>query len=189
MNKKILIGSIIAVAILVGVSLTSVVGYQSIDSNFKESPLFNVRSGRAIIKEINDVTCNYFGKGTGKNLDIPDLEIRTNSVGILLDLIKKMDDKTLWKFTYFVASRLTQNNNFQVYSNEDFYLSLKQLRDNPNNVITYSDLQPRQTHYISCYCPDTSQPIQCAIFSITFLLIMCVTVITTIFWYIDTSFC
>jgi len=61
MNKKILIGSIIAVAILVGVSLTSVVGYQSVESNFKESPLFNVRSNRAIEKDGSIVTYNYIG--------------------------------------------------------------------------------------------------------------------------------
>ena len=48
MKKKIIIGSIIAVAILVGVSLTSVVGYKRVESDFRESPLFNVRSERAI---------------------------------------------------------------------------------------------------------------------------------------------
>jgi hypothetical protein len=42
MNKKILIDSIIAVEILVLVSFTSVVGYISVESDVKISPLFNI---------------------------------------------------------------------------------------------------------------------------------------------------
>ena len=53
MNKKILIGSIIAVVILVLVSFTGVVGYQTTKSSTisKASPLFSVRSKRAIYEE------------------------------------------------------------------------------------------------------------------------------------------
>ena len=53
MDKKILIGSIIAVAILVLVSFTGVVGYQTTKSSTIDvaSPLFTVRSSRAIDKE------------------------------------------------------------------------------------------------------------------------------------------
>jgi len=53
MNKKILIGSIIAVAILVLVSFTGVVGYQTTKSSTiaRASPLFAVRSSRAIDEE------------------------------------------------------------------------------------------------------------------------------------------
>ncbi len=57
MNKKILIGSIIAVAILVLVSFTGVVGYQTTKSSTiaKASPLFAVRSSRAIDEESKDI--------------------------------------------------------------------------------------------------------------------------------------
>jgi len=48
MNKKILLGSILSVAILILVSFTSVLGYNSVDSDVKASPLFNIRSSRAI---------------------------------------------------------------------------------------------------------------------------------------------
>ena len=54
MNKKILIGSIIAVAILIGISFISVVGYNSVESNAKASPLFNIRTQRAIDGERKD---------------------------------------------------------------------------------------------------------------------------------------
>ena len=64
MNKKILIGSIIAVVILVLVSFTSVVGYNSVKSNsVKASPLFSVRTNRAIGEETKVLTCKYIGKG------------------------------------------------------------------------------------------------------------------------------
>ena len=48
MNKKILIGSIIAVVILVLVSFTGVVGYQTTKSSTiaRASPLFKVRTNR-----------------------------------------------------------------------------------------------------------------------------------------------
>ena len=63
MNKKIIIASIIIVAILVGVSLTSVVGYQSVESNFWESPLFNVRSNLVIDNENKVLNREYLKKG------------------------------------------------------------------------------------------------------------------------------
>ena len=56
MNKKILIGNIIAVAILVLVSFTGVIGYQTTKSSTiaRASPLFAVRSNRAIDEERKD---------------------------------------------------------------------------------------------------------------------------------------
>ena len=71
MNKKILIGSILSVAILILVSFTSVVGYNSVDSDMKPSPLFNIRTSRAIDKESQDLSCEYVGKGEEINLLIP----------------------------------------------------------------------------------------------------------------------
>ena len=58
MNKKILMGSIVSVAILILVSFTGVVGYQTTKSSTiaRASPLFTVRSNRAIDKESKDFT-------------------------------------------------------------------------------------------------------------------------------------
>ena len=65
MNKKILIGSIIAVVILILVSFTGVVGYQTTKSSTiaTASPLFAVRSSRAIDEESGDIACDYVGNG------------------------------------------------------------------------------------------------------------------------------
>jgi len=75
MNKKILIGSIIAVVILVLVSFTGVVGYQTTKSSTiaKASPLFTVRSSRAIDEESEDLSCDYIGKGKPTLITICDI--------------------------------------------------------------------------------------------------------------------
>ncbi|UCF11650.1 MAG: hypothetical protein JSW06_06265 [Thermoplasmatales archaeon] len=68
MNNKILLGSIVSVTILILVSFTSVIGYRSISFDVKVSPLFNIRSSKAIGKESKDIACDYVGKG--EDIDI-----------------------------------------------------------------------------------------------------------------------
>jgi hypothetical protein len=65
MNKKILMGSILAVAILILVSFAGVVGYQTTNqlTIAKTSPLFTVRSSRAIDEDSKNLSCDYVGKG------------------------------------------------------------------------------------------------------------------------------
>ena len=62
MKKKILIGSIMAIAILIGISFTSAVGYKSVESNVNNSPLFNIRINRAKGEETKDISFNYITK-------------------------------------------------------------------------------------------------------------------------------
>ena len=86
MNNKILIGSIIAICILIGVSFTSVVGYNSVDSDVKPSPLFNIRSSRAIDEKSEGLSCAYVGKGEEIFLSIPKRNSR-------IEFIEKMIEK------------------------------------------------------------------------------------------------
>ena len=66
MDKRILIvGSICAVAILIGVSFTSVVGYSAVRTKMLESPLYNIRTNRAIENSEDVTTCDFIGKGDG----------------------------------------------------------------------------------------------------------------------------
>ena len=62
-NKLLTIGSIIAVVVLVLAGLSPVVGFDSVRSSVKDSPLFSIRSNRAIQKDSNKLMCNYVGKG------------------------------------------------------------------------------------------------------------------------------
>ena len=91
MKKKILIGSIIAICILIGVSFTSVVGYNSGASDVKASPLFNIRSNRAIQNDSSDFTCEYVGKGEDINLPIPDRDGNGDLFQKIINVISKME--------------------------------------------------------------------------------------------------
>ncbi len=83
MNKKILIGSIIAVVILIGISFTSVVGNQSTSRTIAEiSPLFTVRSSRALDVDSKDLSYNYVGKGGEIQISILP---RTNRISLFLN--------------------------------------------------------------------------------------------------------
>lgn len=127
MKKKIIIRSIIATAILVGVSLTSVVGYQSAESNFNDSPLFNVRTLRAIKKDSNDATCNYIGKGELINLYFREVNLRIEN--ILFNAINSMSDITFTRFVNFIIYHLNNGVNSQ-----DVFHALKKIKDKPKMV-------------------------------------------------------
>jgi len=98
MNKKILIGSIIAGATLIGVSFTSVVGYISVASGVKISPLFNIRSSRAIDEASEDLCCEYVGKGEEINIPLPKLDYRKELLHMFIEKIIRMDEKAFDKF-------------------------------------------------------------------------------------------
>ena len=99
MKHKILIGSIIAVAILIGVSFTSVVGYSSVKStNVEASPLFNIRTNRAINQEDDGLPCDYVGKGEENTITLPERNDEAYSIQQFIDRIKNMDDRTYNRF-------------------------------------------------------------------------------------------
>jgi len=114
MNNKTIIGSIIAVAILILVSFTSVVGYNSVESNKILSPLFNVRSDRAVNKEGKDITCDYVGKGEESVLSIPKRDNRTALLQRFIDIIIGMDDATFNRFLKFAFNQIQNNNQQEV---------------------------------------------------------------------------
>lgn len=105
MDRKILVGSIIAVAILIGVSFTSVVGYSSVKYDLKASPLFDIRTKRAIEEDIkNTLTTNYIGKKNkvAINFLIPTRATISQNV---MQKIKEIDDKIFEKLLIFVIQQ------------------------------------------------------------------------------------
>ena len=150
MNKKILIGSIIAVAILVLVSFTGVVGYQTTKSSTiaRASPLFTVRSSRAIDEESKDLTCDYVGKGEEHNIFLSPRISKVELLDKLANIISKMDDKSFDRFAKIVITNINQNNkiNDVEVSNEEIAVMLSQLRDNSevikNNLMMIDDKEP-----------------------------------------------
>jgi hypothetical protein len=91
--------------VLIGVSFTSVVGYRIAASDVKASPLFNIRTSRAIDVESEDLRCEYVGKGDIINLLIPKIDSRTALIQEVIDIISKMDEKRFNKLVDFIKSK------------------------------------------------------------------------------------
>ena len=97
MKSKLLVGSITIVVILIMLSFNSVVGYSSVRSTTGiESPLFKVRTNRAIGGESKILTSNYFGRGN--TLPFPKRDDKAVMIQKVVDGIRTMDDKTFESF-------------------------------------------------------------------------------------------
>ena len=132
MKNKILIGSIVAALLLVLVSFTSVIGFQSSRYNSAvNSPLFKIRTQMVLDTESKDVICDYIGKGEESILSIPTRNEKTELVQKFIDRIRKMDDITFNKFIGLVVNRLQQENNINENDINEIITSLKQLRNAP----------------------------------------------------------
>ncbi len=127
MNKKILIGSIIAVAILIGVSFTSVVGYRSGASDVKASPLFNIRSSRAIDEENAVLSYEYMGKGEESILSIPKRDNRIELIQKVIDVIRQMDNATFNRYIVSLVPHMKKNGHSNI-SNEEIVNIIIELR-------------------------------------------------------------
>jgi hypothetical protein len=133
MKKKILIGSIIAICILIGVSFTSVVGYRSIDSDVNASPLFNIRSSRAIDEESEDLTSDYVGKNNDIIIAFPDSDNRNTQYKIrkAIAIINRMDVVQLLLLGNVITQRFGRElNEIEL----DGYELLQFVKNNPQLV-------------------------------------------------------
>ena len=184
MNKKILIGSIIAVVILVLVSFTGVVGYQSTKSSTiaRASPLFTVRSSRAINEESKDLTCDYVGKGINNNIAFPTKNSRVELLDRFANIIGKMDDKSYDKFIDLVIKNIQERDDFQEYHREDIILYFNLLRNNPTKIIIDNqDREESNLHTYECTitwdgCPmptlENDGKLLCILFYLLLLLLL-----------------
>ena len=151
MNKKILIGSIIAVVILVLVSFTGVVGYQTTKSNTiaKASPLFSVRSKRATGGEIKDITCEYVSKGN--TMPFPERNDKGIMVQKVVHSIRNMDDETFERFIAYIINHAQKGNRFNIVNPDIIREALYQLR-NSNKPILIFDAYPTVGGSWTCKC-------------------------------------
>jgi hypothetical protein len=140
MSKKILIGSIIVVSILIGVSFTSVVGYRSVTSDVKSSPLFNIRSSRAIDRYSNDLNCEYVGKGDETNIHISNLTKRTEHNQKVIEIISHINEKDYNTLVTQIIRYLKYQNDMTDKEISEILQTLLYIRRNPNNAM-YRDTQ------------------------------------------------
>ena len=102
MKKKIIICSIIAVLSLILISFTSVVGIITIEPSVKTSPLFKIRTSRAIGggDQINPKS-NFFGKEEKARIPLS-FQTRANFNQNLIQKIKEIDEKIFDKLLTYV---------------------------------------------------------------------------------------
>ena len=136
--KKVWIASIFACIIMLMVPITNVVGNSDIDEDsVRASPLFNLRSKRAVDEESKDLTYDYIGKGKPTLITIPKRDIESTVVQKVIDKMNKMDDKTSNRFVDLIIRHLYKRDNLQEYSKERIALFLNQLMNSPNEITPY----------------------------------------------------
>jgi hypothetical protein len=153
MNKKILIGSIIAVVILILVSFTGVVGYQTTKSSTiaRASLLFSIRSKRAIDRDSRDLNCDYVGKGEESDLSIPKRDDRAVLIKKAIDSIRFMDDKTFEKVIASIINHAQQDKRFNGVNPDRIREALNQIR-NSDKPIPILDANTEKEYSMTADC-------------------------------------
>jgi len=181
MNKKILIGSIIAVVLLTLVSFSSVVGFQSVKSDSKiASPLFRIKNNKG------EISSNYIGKGKTINILLPRRNSKVELVEKCINIIKMMDDNTFDRFVDFIIKNHNKMIDSQELNEGEITKSLYHLRENPD-VLKSSFLTEKETiiasNACSMACPPTFDDItvECLLFWIGAFIMAIIILITSFF--------
>ena len=140
MNKKMIICSIGAAIFIVLASLTPVVGFQSVKSNVKASPLFSVRSKRAIDEESRDLACDYVGKGEESIIQLPKRTDITKQQRKMIITLSKMNDKEFNQFLTSILNYFRKQDSNKNENIKEFTMILYQLRNtNDENLHIFTD--------------------------------------------------
>jgi hypothetical protein len=133
MKKKIILGSIFAVVILIFLSFTNVVGIHTVDSNSDSVsyPLFSIRTKRAINEEQEFETGSYLGKGKELPILIPKRDSKKALFQDFIVRINQMDDKSFIKLVNNIITHLNQDDDSHNYNTRKIILTLNILRNNP----------------------------------------------------------
>ena len=140
MNKKILLGSSLgAVVILILVSFTGVVGYQTTKSSTiaKASPLFNTRINRAIDNEIEDMNCNYVGKNRRSLIVLASPDRRITLIREFVDKISMMNDKIFTGLLIRILNLINNNDKIRNENKIEIIITLQYLKNNPDETMEY----------------------------------------------------
>ncbi|UCF12922.1 MAG: hypothetical protein JSW06_01360 [Thermoplasmatales archaeon] len=160
MNKKLIIGSIGAVVILVLMSFTGVVGYQTTSSTIaKASPLFKVRTNRAIGEESKILNAKYVGKGN--TLPFPKRDDKAIMVQNVIDSIRNMDDEILEKLIAYIINYARKDNRFDGINPDRIREVLYLIRNNDESLPMFNADTKNKPHTL---CGDLTCNLDCATF-------------------------
>ncbi len=153
MKKKIIISSIISIALLIVATLTSVVGYKSDETNEKESPLFDIRIKNIIQKDSENFNYNYIGNNKDLPIFFPIKDRSIKAFQKAIDRISKMNDQTFSRFVKKACNKLCDSN---AVADEDLP-KVKDLfnfiRNNPVDAKKYPFDMKKHSYTIGCPPP------------------------------------
>ena len=182
MNKKLMISSIAVAVIIILVSFTSVIGFQTTKSTvIKNSPLFIIRAQRAINKPIKDIiTTEYIGKRKTITISFPTKNTTLLLFQRVIDGISKMNDITFTKFLNETISKLCES---KMVKEKDL-TTIKQLfhflRNHPEEAKKYPFDMKKHSFTIDCPPPTfVNTPKECFLFGLYFAIL----VVTFPIWF------
>jgi hypothetical protein len=105
----------------------------------KDSPLFHLRTQRAIDKEENIQKCTYLGKGKENILMIPQRNSETSLVQKFIKGITKMNDDEFDRFVRIAFDHLKKDKTITDKTINEIIQSLYLLRMKPDKITNFMD--------------------------------------------------
>jgi hypothetical protein len=182
MNIKLLVGCLGAVAILILVSFTNVVGVPSTTSNpVNDSPLFSIRTNNANNENNKVITSGYLGKGINA-IPFPLRDNLTAQIQKFIDRIRTMDDNTFNRFVDYAINQIQHKDNLKAINVKELIKELRQLRESSEDINVYKDINDERITYLHNIVPTTDPWFPGCILYIllTFIVVMVVLLFFTL---------
>jgi len=110
MNDKILFGGSVAVGVIIVLaSFASVVGFNSVDSEVVDSPLFKYRTNNAIDSETHKIKSEYVGKGQVFPIHQGERNSKMILIQKYLGILKRLDKDDIEKLKPLMNNKNIQN--------------------------------------------------------------------------------
>ena len=109
-------------------------GYSSVKSDLKVSPLFNIRTSRAIDKESKDFIYDYIRMGKESILSIPNRDGLVVVEQQLIEVLYKIKEKRFDRIIDLIIKYIHQREDFQEFEEKDIFQFLNQLKSNPDKI-------------------------------------------------------
>lgn len=170
-KKPLIVVSLCAVALLVLDSLSNVVGYQSVKSTtLSDSPLFMMRTKKAINQEINPICqSNYLGKERETYLRFPIKDTKTELTQYIFNILNKMTDNQLDQLLKKIISYRFENKIDKItLSNYEYIIN----KFKTNNLVINNEMKTDSMFYTTDNYCFTYGGFRCLLKIIIYIIIL-----------------
>jgi hypothetical protein len=143
-HKLLLVGSIVAVVVLVLAGLSPVVSFNTAQSSAVSSPLFRVRTNRAVEQEESGLSCAYIGQRDTFLLPTRDTSIQ--QIQKVFKFIQGIDDATFEQFIKSLINHVQKDNRFTEINSDEIRETFYQVRDS-NKPLPVSDSHTQKKNH------------------------------------------